>query len=86
MQDERARFSLMERMAVVAILLFVTVMAIHNLLQSVSESEERTFNKGATEYSTVKNMYAEQRQFVPPAMGPTHTTAAVANTQKTPID
>ena len=85
MQDERARFSLMERMAVVAILLFVTVIAIHNLLQSVSKSEERTFSKAAVEYSAVKNTYAEQRQFVPPAMGPAHTVAA-AGTQKTPID
>jgi type II secretory pathway pseudopilin PulG len=85
MQDERARFSLIERMAVVAILLFVTVIALHNLLQSVSESEERTLNKAAVEYSAVKDMYAEQRQFVPPAMGPAHTVA-VAGAQKTPID
>ena len=85
MQDERARFSLIERMAVVAILLFVTAVAIHNLLQAVSESEERTFDKAAVEYSAVKNMYAEQRHFVPPAMGPAHTVAA-ASTPKTPID
>lgn len=85
MQDERARFSLIERTAVVAILLFVTAIAIHNLLQSVSESEERTFNKAAVEYSDVKSMYAEQRHFVPPAMGPAHTVATTG-TQKTPID
>jgi hypothetical protein len=75
----------MERTAVVAILLFVTVIAIHNLLQSVSQSEESTLNKAAVEYSAVKNMYVEQRQFVPPAMGPAHTVA-VGGTQKTPVD
>jgi type II secretory pathway pseudopilin PulG len=84
MQDERARFSLIERIAVVAILLFVTAVAINNLLQSVSESEERTFNKAAVQYSAVKNVYAEQCHFVPPAMGPAHTVA-VAGTQNTPI-
>jgi hypothetical protein len=85
MLDERARFSPIERIAVVTILMFVTAIAMHNLLQSVSESEERTFNKAAAQYSAVKNAYTEQRQFVPPAMAPAHTVAP-AGTQKTPID
>jgi hypothetical protein len=85
MQDERARFSPIERIAVVAILMFVTAIAMHNLLQSVSESEERTIEKAAVQYSAVKNVYAEQRQFFPPAMGPAHAVA-VAGTQKTPVD
>jgi prepilin-type N-terminal cleavage/methylation domain-containing protein len=60
MQSGQKGFSLMERLTVMAIILFVAAIAIQNLLHSVKASEERTLNAAIVEYSTLKSMYAEQ--------------------------
>jgi hypothetical protein len=59
MLDARNKFSLMERLAIVAIILSIAAIGIQSLLESVRESEERAINTGAVEYSAVKKMYAE---------------------------
>jgi type II secretory pathway pseudopilin PulG len=82
-QNKYERFTLTERAVVVAIILFVTAIAIGNLLQSVSESEERTLNEAAAEYATLRSMYAEHYQTAPASM--THANASGAvTTLRTP--
>jgi len=65
MQTDRRQFSLTERLLVVGIILVVSAISIQNVVHSVTASEERTLNKAAVEYETVKNMYAEQGQTAP---------------------
>jgi type II secretory pathway pseudopilin PulG len=82
-QNKNERFTLTERVAVVAIILFVTAIALQNLLQSVTESEERTLNAAAAEYATLRSMYAEHYQTAPASM--THVNAIGAvTTLRTP--
>jgi type II secretory pathway pseudopilin PulG len=66
MQNDEKQFSVFERAVVVAIILFVSVLAIQSVLRSVKASEERTLNNAAVEYAAVKNMYVDQRQAVLP--------------------
>ena len=83
MQTDQKQFSLFERFAVVAIILLVAVIATQNILFSVRASEERSLNNATVEYAGVKNMYAEQRQTVPPSLVRANGAAAV-NTRNTP--
>jgi prepilin-type N-terminal cleavage/methylation domain-containing protein len=59
MKNENKTFTLIECLMVVAILLFVSAIAIKDLVRSVRESEENTVHAAATQYSAVRNMYAE---------------------------
>jgi type II secretory pathway pseudopilin PulG len=84
MQTHQKQFSLIERFVVLAIILLVALIAIQNILHSVRASEERTLNNAGVEYAAVKNMYAEQRQTVPPS--PVRANGAgTVNTHNTPI-
>jgi competence protein ComGC len=84
MQTDQKQFSLFERFVVVAIILLVAVLAIQNILHSVRASEDRTLSNAVVEYAAVKNMYAEQRQTVPPSLVRANGTGAV-NTRNTPV-
>jgi competence protein ComGC len=84
MQTDQKQFSLFERFVVVAIIFLVAVIAIENILHSVRASEERGLNNAAVEYVGVKNMYAEQRQTVPPSLVRANGVGAV-KTRNTPI-
>jgi type II secretory pathway pseudopilin PulG len=84
MQPDQKQFSLIERFVVLAIILLVAVIAIQNILHSVRASEDRTLSNAAVEYVAVKNMYAEQRQTLPPSLVRANGTGAV-NTHNTPI-
>ncbi len=84
MQTDQKQFSLFERFAVVAIILLVAVIAIQNILFSVRASEERSLNNATVEYAGVKNMYAEQRQTVPPSLVRANGAGAI-NARNTPI-
>jgi competence protein ComGC len=84
MQTEQKQYSLFERFVVLAIILLVAVIAIQNILHSVRASEDRTLNNAAVEYAGVKNMYAEQRQTIPPSLVRADRTGAV-NTHNTPV-
>jgi hypothetical protein len=68
MQNVKQQFSVIERLTVVAILLLVAALAVQNLLQYLTESEERTLNNAAIQYSVVKSMYAEERMRIPASM------------------
>ena len=59
MRKAQNNFSFLESVMVVAIILVISAIGIQGLLQSVQESEERTKETGAAEYSTVRKMYAE---------------------------
>ncbi len=84
MQTDQKQFSLFERFVVLAIILLVGLIAIQNILHSVRASEERTLNNAGVEYAAVKNMYADQRQSVPPSLVRANATGTV-NTHNTPI-
>jgi type II secretory pathway pseudopilin PulG len=60
MKRENRTFTLLQCLMVVAILLFVSGIAIQNLLHSMQASEEKKVHAAKTEYSAVKNMYAEK--------------------------
>jgi Tfp pilus assembly protein PilE len=60
MEAEKKNFTLLERMMVVAILLFAAAIAIQDLIHSVKVSEEKKVGAAETEYSAVRNMFAEQ--------------------------
>jgi type II secretory pathway pseudopilin PulG len=60
MKHENRTFTLLECLMVVAILLFVSGIAIQNLIHSMKASEEKTVHAAETEYSAVRNMYAEK--------------------------
>jgi type II secretory pathway pseudopilin PulG len=68
MQTDQKQFSLIERVVVVGIILVVSAISIQNVLHSVRASEERTLNKAAAEYETVKGMYGEQGQTAPASL------------------
>jgi type II secretory pathway pseudopilin PulG len=59
MRKAQNNFSFFESTMVVAIILVISAIGIQGLLQSVRESEERTKDTGAAEYSNVRKMYAE---------------------------
>jgi type II secretory pathway pseudopilin PulG len=84
MQTDQKQFTLFERFVVLAIILLVAVIAIQKILHSVRASEDRTLNNAAVEYAGVRNMYAEQRQTVPPNVIRANRTGAV-NTHNPPI-
>jgi type II secretory pathway pseudopilin PulG len=68
MQTNQKQFSLIERLVVVGIILIVSAISVQNVLHSVRTSEQRTLNKAAVEYQTVKGMYAEQDQTAPASL------------------
>ena len=68
MQHTKQGFTLKERFMVVAILLVLAIVAMQNLVQSVTESEERTVDAAAFDYAGVKNMYAERPGSAPAAI------------------
>ena len=84
MRIDQKQFTLFERFVVLTIILLVAVIAIQNILHSMRASEDRTLNNAAVEYAAVKNMYAEQRQAVPPNVVRANGTGAV-NTHNTPV-
>jgi type II secretory pathway pseudopilin PulG len=53
-------FTLLERVIVVAILLFAAAMAAQDLIHSAKVSEEKKVRAAETEYSAVRSMYADQ--------------------------
>jgi hypothetical protein len=75
-EDELMRntksYSWKERLMVVAILLIVTLVVMHSLLQSMKESERGKLDTAAVEYVAVKGMYADK-----PAPGTTITATAM---------
>jgi type II secretory pathway pseudopilin PulG len=83
MQTGQQQFSLLERFVVVAIILLVSAMVIQSVLHSVKVSEERSLNNAAAEFATVKSMYADQRQPVPPNVV-SGNAADAANIHTTP--
>jgi type II secretory pathway pseudopilin PulG len=76
MKNDGEDFTLLERVMVVAILLFVAAIAIQNVLHSLRESEEDTVHAAATEYSGVRNMYEEQHRAVPVGLSSVNSTGA----------
>ena len=60
MKSEKKQFTLIECVLVVTILVFVAAVAVQNVLHSLKLSEEKTVHAAATDYSSVKNMYAGQ--------------------------
>jgi type II secretory pathway pseudopilin PulG len=79
MRDGSKTFTLLECLMVVAILLFVSGIAIQNLIHSVKTSEEKKVHAAETEYSAVRNMFAEKyRADSTGASSP--NTASVVNT------
>jgi len=60
MKHENETFTLLECLMVVAILLFVSGIAIEDLIHSVKASEEKKVHAAETEYSAVRNMFAEK--------------------------
>jgi hypothetical protein len=84
MQTGQTQFSVVERFAVVGILLLVFAMLIQKVLHSVKVSEERSLNHAAVEYTAVKGMYAEQKQIAAPSAASASETGA-ANVDKAPI-
>lgn len=79
MQSASKNFSFIERLTVVAIVLAISAIGIESLLQSVRESEQRTVDTGAVEYSTVRKMYAESY----PARNPAAATVEVISASNT---
>jgi prepilin-type N-terminal cleavage/methylation domain-containing protein len=59
MKNENKTFTLIECLMVVAILLLVGAIAIKDLVHSVAMSEENTIHAATTQYTEVRNMYAE---------------------------
>ena len=59
MQSSQNDHSWIERLTLLAIVLFVAAIGIQSLLHSFKESEEHTLNAAVVEYSTVRRMYAE---------------------------
>jgi hypothetical protein len=84
MQTNQKQFTHFERFVVLAIILFVAVIAIQNILHSIRASEDRTLNHAVVEYAGIKNMYTEQRQIVSPNVVRANATRAV-NTHNTPV-
>jgi competence protein ComGC len=84
MQTHQKQFSLFERFVVLAIILLVALLAIQKILHSVRASEEHSLNNAGVEYAAVKNLYAEQRQSVPPSLVRANAKGTV-NTRNTPI-
>jgi type II secretory pathway pseudopilin PulG len=78
MQTGQQQFSVWERLVVVAIILFVATMLIQKVLHSVKASERRSLDNAAGEYAGIKNMYAGQRQIVPPSMASAIATDAAS--------
>lgn len=60
MRNAKKDFTLLERLMVVAIIVFVAAIAIQNVLLSVKSSEEQTVNAAKVEYAAVRSMYAGQ--------------------------
>jgi competence protein ComGC len=58
MKSEKKEFTLLECVIVVTILVFVAAVAVQNVLHSLKSSEQKTVHAAATDYSSVKNMYA----------------------------
>ncbi len=84
MHTGQQQFSFFERFVVVAIILLVSAMVIQNVLHSVKVAEERSLNNAVVEFSTVKSMYADQRQPAPASVVSANPTDA-ANIRSTPI-
>jgi type II secretory pathway pseudopilin PulG len=82
--SENRNFTLTECLMVVAILLFVSALAIQNLVHSVKTSEEYTVHTAATQYSAVRNMFAEQPRAVPAGASGVNSTSA-ASILTTPV-
>ena len=68
-------FSLLECLMILAILLFVAAIAIQDLLQSVTVSEENTVHAVATEYSALRSIYAEQYRAIPAGASGVNSTS-----------
>lgn len=75
MKNEKNPFSLLEWLMVVAILVFVAAIAIQDLLHSVRVSEENTIHEAATEYSALRNIYAEQYRAFPAGASGVNSTS-----------
>jgi Tfp pilus assembly protein PilE len=84
MKNENRNFTLVECLMVVAILMFVASIAIQDLVHSVRASEENTVHAAATQYSAVRNMYAEQSRAVPAGASGVNSTSA-AGIFSTPV-
>ena len=78
MHNDQEQVSLLERLAMVAIFLFVAAFAIQNLWHVVKASEERTLNNTASEYEALKKMYPEQLQTLPQIMVRMNASGAVS--------
>lgn len=76
MKNDRKVFTLLECVMVVAILLFVATMAIQALVHSVSVWEKDTAHAAATDYSALRNVYAEHYRAVPAGVSGENSTGA----------
>ena len=77
MRINREQISIFERLAVVAIFLFVAVFAIQNVWHEMKASEKHTLNNAADEYEALKKMYPGQLQSHPPSMDRMSASGAV---------
>jgi len=77
MQSDQKQFSVVERFVVVSIILLVSALMVQNVLHSVKVSEQRTLDKAAVEYESVKSMYGETRQTAPASILGGNSTAPV---------
>jgi hypothetical protein len=55
------QFSVLERFAVVTILLLACAILVQSVLHSIQESEKHSLNKPAVEFFAAENLYAELR-------------------------
>ena len=76
MEAKKKDFTLLERVMVVAILLFAAAIAVQDLIHSVRVSEEKRVRAAETEYSAVRNMYAEQYRSESTGASAANTTRA----------
>jgi hypothetical protein len=69
---------------VVSILLFVASVAVRDLVHSVRVSEENKVRAATTEYSALRNVYAEQYHVAPASLFSVNSTNA-ASVFSTPV-
>ena len=65
MRNTKPYFTPIERLMVLAILLFLAAIAVQNVALSLKDSEDQTVKAAKVEYAGVRNMYAGQNRVGP---------------------
>jgi hypothetical protein len=68
MKNDHREFSLLDGLAVIAILLLVATIAIQEIVHSISASEQATIHSAALEYKSLRSMYSGQYRIVSSGM------------------